>query len=249
MNIVEDYIYNEGAYYILSVGKRDSMPKQSIIVRPTVEQITSGKVQRPEIVYVSTLLAELPGDEKIFLRTMWQISDLDENLVFLEGILDWDPLIEPLRGPPDSHLRAARRVTAAVFGKERFRGEVEVSGPDQLEVIFRVTISDDTWFLPTIEDVDIWTKLRHAEKSKVERISLVDFLRQNPDLDKKEFLDQLMLRSTILRTRIKSLYSRRLMGKLALSELSRIEEAGIDTNIITDPYIVNRLKMIGELRE
>lgn len=232
------------------------MPKKAIIVRPTVEQIKSGEVQRPEIVYVSTLLAELPGDEKIFLRTLWKISHLDEKLVFLEGILDWDPLIEPLRGPPDSHLRAARRVTAAVFGKERFRGDVEVSVPGQLEEIYRVTIGDDTWFLPTIEDVDIWTKLRQVEKSKVERISLVDYLHQNPDLNKKEFLDQLMLRSTILRTRIKRLYSRRQLGELASRELSCIEKAGFATNKITDPYIVNRLKIIGireqlesELRE
>ncbi len=222
------------------------MPKQSIIVRPTVEQIKSGEVQRPEIVYVSTLLAELPGGEEIFLRTMWKISHLDEKLVFLEGILDWDPLIEPLRGPPDSHLRAARRVTAAVFGKERFRGEVKVSELDKLEVIYRVPIDDDILFLPTIEDVAVWTKLRGAEESNVEQISLVDFLHQNPDLNKKEFLDQLMLRSTILRTRIKSLYSRRQMGDLASRELGRIEKAGIPIDrIITDHYMMNRLHILG----
>ena len=232
------------------------MPKQSIIVYPSVEQIKSGEVQRPEIVYVSTLLTELLGGEEIFLRTMWKISHLDEKLVFLEGILDWDPLIEPLRGPPDSHLRAARRVAAAVFGKKRFRGEVEVFELNQLEEIFRVTISEDTWFLPTIEDVAIWTKLRQAEESKVEMISLVDFLHQNPDLNKKEFQDQLMLRSTILRTRIKRLYSRKQMGELASRELSRVEKAKIATNKITDPYIMNRLRIIGirerlesELRE
>lgn len=221
------------------------MPKQSIIVRPTVEQIKSGEVQRPEIVYVSTLLAELPGGEELFLRTLWKISHLDEKLVFLEGILDWDSLIEPLRGPPDSHLRAARRVTAAVFEKERFRGGVKVSELDKFEEIYRVTIGDDTLFLPTIEDVAVWTKLRQAEESNVERISLVDFLHQNPDLNKKEFLDQLMLRSTILRTRIKSLNSRRQMGDLASRDLSRIEKAGIDINKIIDPYIVNRLSIIG----
>ena len=98
--------------------------------------------------------------------------------------------------------------------------------------------------------------MRQAEESKVERISLVDFLHQNPDLNKKEFQDQLMLRSTILRTRIKRLYSRKQMGELASRELSRVEKAKIATNKITDPYIMNRLRIIGirerlesELRE
>ncbi len=221
------------------------MPKQSITVRPTVEQIKSGEVQKPENIFVSTLLAELPGGEEIFLRTMWKINHLDEKLVFLEGILDWDSLIEPLRGPPDSHLRAARRVTAAVFGKERFRGELEVSGLDQLEEIYRVTIGDDTWFLPTMEDVAICTRLRELEKSKVEQISLVDFLHENPDLKKKEFLEQLMLRGAILRTRIKRLYSRRQRGNLASNELGLIEKIGIAIDKIIDPYIMNQLDIIG----
>lgn len=65
-------------------------------------------------------------------------------------------------------------------------------------------------------------------------------------MNKKEFQDQLMFRSTILRTRIKRLYSRKQMGELASRELSRVEKAKIATNKITDPYIVNRLKIIGK---
>ncbi len=203
---------------------------------PSVEQVKSGKVPRPENVYVSTELAELAGETTIYLRSLWEIDYIDEMLVFLEGILELDLLIEPLRGPPDSHLRAARKVAAAAFGMKRFRGEVKKFEPFQSNVIYFVTVANDPWMLPTRDDSLLWTGMSSDKEMKVEEIPLVDYLAENPDLDKKEILQELQENSTLLKTTTKSLYWRRRAGESATRELNNIEKAGFDTSKITELF-------------
>jgi len=209
------------------------MPRQSIIVEPPVEQVKSGKVPRPENVYISTELAELPGGAKIFLRSLWAIDYIDELLVFLEGILELDLIIEPLRGPPDSHLRAARKVAAAAFGKKRFRGGVKIFESYQDKVIYFVTMNNDPWMLPTRDDSLLWTGMKGDKEMVVEETPLVEYLAENPDLDKKEILQELQENSALLRAITKSLYMRELAGESATRQLTNIEKVGFDHSKIT----------------
>ncbi len=209
------------------------MPRQPIIVEPSVEQVKSGKVSRPENVYVSTELAELPGDATIFLRSLWAIDYTDELLVFLEGILELDMITEPLRGPPDSHLRAARKVAAAAFGKKRFRGGVKIFEPYQDNVIYFVTMGNDPWMLPTRDDSLLWTGMKGDKEMVVEETPLVEYLAENPDLDKKEILQELQEHSTLLRAITKSLYIRKRAGESATRQLTNIEKAGFDISKFT----------------
>ncbi len=209
------------------------MPRQPIIVEPPVEQVKSGKVPRPENVYVSTELAELPGSATIFLRSLWAIDYIDELLVFLEGILELDMITEPLRGPPDSHLRAARKVAAAAFGKKRFRGGVKIFEPYQGNVIYFVTLNNNPWMLPTLDDSLLWTGMTGDKEMEVKETPLVEYLAENPDLDKKEILLELQEHSTLLRSITKSLSVRRLAGESATRQLANIEKTGFDTSKIT----------------
>lgn len=223
------------------------MPKQSMIVYPSVEQVKSGKVPRPENVYVSTELAELPGGHHIFLRSLWEIDYIDEKLVLLEGVLQMNLVLDPLFGPPDSHLRAVRKVAAAVFGKKRFRGEVEIYEAFQGEIIYRATHNDETWILPTREDALIWAGMKDGKTPQIEEILLTEYLNENPDVSKKELLQKLDQSRILLQIVTKSLYQRIRSGKSASKELDGIKQAGFSTKILTESYL-KHAKMMSKIR-
>ena len=208
------------------------MPRQPIIVEPPVEQVKSGKVLRPESVYVSTELAELPGGATIFLRSLWEIDYIDELLVFLEGILELGSITEPLQGPPDSHLRAARKVAAAAFGKKRFRGGVKIFEPYQGNVIYFVTANNNQYMFPTRYDSLLWIGMKGDKEMEVEETSLVEYLAENTDLDKKKILQELQENSALLRAITKRLYIKRLAGESAIRQLINIEKVGFDISKI-----------------
>jgi hypothetical protein len=193
-----------------------------------VNQVRSAEIQKPENIYVSTVLASLPGRSKILLRTLWEIDYVSGNLVFLEGILDLDLITEPLQAPPDSHLRAAREVAAAVFGKKRFRGEVKIYEPLVGDVVYVASHGSKSWVGLSREDALIWSGMNGDTTPKVEETSLSDILREDQNLDMKKYIQSVQEDSALLRGVTKSLLMRKRAGVSAAKDLDSIEVAGAD---------------------
>ena len=160
-----------------------------------------------------------------------------------------DLIIDPLYGPPDSHLRAARKVTGAVFGKERFRGSVEIDEPSQDTTVYLATHNDETGDFLTKDDALLWIGIRHGQEPEVEEVPLVDILDENPNLTKKEYVKYLQDMSITLKTVTKSLYSRIRAWESATKDIQGIEQVGFEIDRITKPYSDNLRKMARILRK
>lgn len=152
------------------------------------------------------------------------------GLVFLEGILDLDLITEPLQAPPDSHLRAARGVAAAVFGKKRFRGEVEIYEPLAGDILYVASHRSKSWVGLSREDALIWSGMNGDTAPKVDEISISDIHKENPDLDRKKFIRRAQEDSALLRGVTKSLIMRKRAGITAAEDLDSIEKTGADVD-------------------
>ena len=73
---------------------------------------------------------------------------------------------------PESHLRAVRKVTAAVFGVKRFRGVVRLYEKYHGDTLYYVTHEDKRILLTDREDAKLWGVENDCISPKVQQVSL-----------------------------------------------------------------------------
>ncbi len=131
--------------------------------------------------------------------------------------------------------------------KKRFRGRVKIFEPLQGNVNSFVTLNNDSWMLPTLDYSLLWVGMKGDKKMEVEETPIVEYLAENPGLDKKEILQELHENSTLLRTITKSLYIRELAGESATRQLTNIGKVGFDHSKITGLFKehVRRIRKIS----
>lgn len=116
-----------------------------MVVRPTVEEVRSGRVSQPDTVYVQSLLAR--GHEPrtgILLSSDWVVDYNRKQVQFTAGnlIVYSEKIPISVVQVPDRHKRAVRRVAGAIFDVKRFTGLVLYHEP-QDDTLFVVPWKSD----------------------------------------------------------------------------------------------------------
>lgn len=126
-------------------GYNSDMTGEEIVVRPTAEEVRSGRVSQPDTIYIQSNLAR--GDEPrtgILISSDWVVDYDWKQVRFISGIL----IVYSEKIPisvvqvPDRHKRAVRRVAGAIFKVKRFTGLVLYHEP-QDDTLFVVPWKSD----------------------------------------------------------------------------------------------------------
>jgi len=100
------------------------LTENDTIVRPTVEQVLSGKVENYESIQAQTSIAGGKEGTGITMTSEWMIQMKSKRILFLGGWAETRVSrfpIEPM-DVPDRHIREIRRVARAIFEVKRFDG-------------------------------------------------------------------------------------------------------------------------------
>ncbi len=108
------------------------MTGEEMVVRPTVEEVRSGRVSQPDTIYVQSLLAR--GQEPrtgILIASDWMVDYNRKQVRFTAGnlIVYSEKIPVSVVQVPDRHKRAVRRVAGAIFDVKRFTGLVLYDEP------------------------------------------------------------------------------------------------------------------------
>ncbi|MHA2023984.1 MAG: hypothetical protein ACTSWQ_10020 [Candidatus Thorarchaeota archaeon] len=154
------------------------MRKQSmnrLMTTPTINQIISGEIKNPDEIRVTTLMAAFRGElGHLKLSTHWKIDYTDKELQYIGGLLRLPIIVEPILPfqVPESHLRTARKLTAAVFGAQRFRGVVRMYEKYHGDTLYYVTHKDKRILMTDPEDAKLWGVENDCISPKVQKVSL-----------------------------------------------------------------------------
>ena len=149
----------------------DVLVIKKLKISPTVKDVKSGKTPKPNLIRIATVIAS--GQEErqdIIMKSAWKPDYEDKALDWFWGLLHTPYHIESLM-PWDSshgHIRAARKVAAAIFGLQRFRN-VRMYGPFRGEKLCFIKKGKESALLLEMCDANIWSamSLRTGLKSDI----------------------------------------------------------------------------------
>jgi hypothetical protein len=145
---------------------------EKLKISPTIEDVKSGKTPKPKLIRIATVLAS--GQEErqdIIMKSAWKPDYEDKALDWFWGLLHTPYHSESLM-PWDTshgHIRAARKVAAAIFGLQRFRN-VRIYGPFRGEKLCFIKKGKESALLLGMRDANIWSaiSIRASLKSDIQ---------------------------------------------------------------------------------
>lgn len=196
------------------------------LVIPTLEQVKSGKIKRPNEIHVVTIWSTLHSEiMKMELHTHWKIDHSYGELHFQRGCISSFLLVEPIlpSKTPNRHLRAARRVAAAVFGLKRFNRTVRMYEQFGGETLVLASHKKDRVLLADKDDALLWS-LEIQATPEVYEIAIKDALKMFPNKTQQEVIELAQETSMRLKFIALRLELRRTLGQRAQVVLDRITQ-------------------------
>ncbi len=203
--------------------------RNKVITTPEITQIQSGEIKNPPEIEVTTVMVEFrEGLGFIRLATKWRINYSEKELQFVGGILRVPLIVSPILPfqVPDSHIRAARKITAATFGRKRFRGRVRMYEEYHKEVLYQVSHEDKTTILTDRDDALLWGLENGYNNPKVRQLSLEEAKMLYPMYDLSELITMAQKNSLRLKAEPMRHQLQKIMCMSADDKLDEIKRTG-----------------------
>jgi hypothetical protein len=161
------------------------------LVTPTFEQVKSGRIRKPKDIHVITTWKSLHSEVlKFEFHTHWKIDYSYDELHFQRGYISTFLLIEPVlpSNTPDRHLRAARKVAAAVFGLKRFNRPVRWYEQFRGSSLFLASHKKERILLVDKDDALLWG-LKVKGNPEVYEMTIDEAAKKFPNKTQQEVIE------------------------------------------------------------
>jgi hypothetical protein len=164
-----------------------------IRICPSVEDVRSGKVVKPERIMVNTVLAAMRDRERpLEIKSFWKMDYEPEILQFLSGILATPFHVEIVMpyDIPHGHKRAACRVAAAAIGLQRFRRPIRMYPTLENEMLCVAKVGRKNILFINEIDAKFWARNKGHKKAKIKVLTIGEAKQSfYPDLTDEELMD------------------------------------------------------------
>lgn len=224
-------------------GTLYKMTISRLTTKPTLEDIKSGLIRSPESIHVQSGL--MRGQQQklgILVLSDWHVDYQEKQVRFQSGyiVVQTEKIPIPAMDIPDRHLRAVRRIAAAVFNVKRFYGLRLYDRPVD-DIIFHIqwknprveTINrEEHVFLISREDAVLWCQLNPESNATPEDIEPMRIERVRSRFFPSETRHAIIRRAqkacAALETELLRLLLQASTGSGAIERLKTLKSRGID---------------------
>jgi hypothetical protein len=199
-------------------------------VQPSIDEIGSGILEKPDCINVETDLAK-----SITLNSEWSVNYNTNSITLKIGKVA-TRFGESLLIPPDvpnRHIRNVRKVGTAIFNLKRFDNLelYKVCNPQALSLALR---GKESRLFANDEDALLWCSQGDDDFAFSEVSAKEVSFAIMTDLSEKEATKKAQLNSALIRTEVLSILLQASVGIRALSKLSRMLKNGVQSQTLEE---------------